>query len=101
MRKTIKKNAVRMIFVYLLLTAGSYMFLKSCCNSYNRLATERIAPASLVINGQTASVSVLEHKFSFSTDIISPKSKIYYTAYLIAPDDVRLIAYLLSLTDKM
>ncbi len=96
-----KKKAVRIIFAYLLLTAGSYMFLKSCCNSYNRLSTERITPASLVINGKTASVSVLEHKFSFSTDILSPESKIYYTAYLIAPDDVRLIAYFISMSDKM
>lgn len=101
MRKTMKKKAVRMIFAYLLLTAGSYMFLKSCCNSYNRLSAERITPASLVINGETASVSVLEHEFSFSTSIISPESKIYYTAYLLAPDDVRLIAYLISLSDKM
>ncbi|MDE6092600.1 MAG: hypothetical protein K2F73_06205 [Ruminococcus sp.] len=101
MRKTSKKNAVRMIFVYLLLTAGSYMFLKSCSNSYNRLSGEKIAPASLVINGETASVSVLEHKFSFNTDIISPESKLYYTAYLLCPDDIRLMAYFISLCDKM
>ncbi len=101
MRKIMKKKAVRMIFAYLLLTVGSYMFLKSCCNSYNHLSSERITPASLVINGKTASVSVLEHEFSFSTGIISPESKVYYTAYLLASDDVRLIAYLISLSDKM
>lgn len=94
------RKAVRMIFVYLLLTAGVYMFLESCCNSYNRMAEEKITPASIVISGKRASVSVLENKVSFSTEIFSPESSLYLTAYLVSPDDVRSMAYLLTLAES-
>ncbi len=96
----IKKSAVRVIFIYLLLTAGVYMFLESCSNSYNRLSGEKITPASIVINGNKASVSVLENEVSFSTEILSPDSKFYFTAYLISPDDIRAAAYCISLFGK-
>lgn len=97
---SIKKTAVRVIFVYLLLTAGMYMFLESCSNSYNRLSGEKIAPASIVVNGNKASVSVLENEVSFSTKIFSPESKFYFTAYLVSADDIRSIGYCISLFVK-
>lgn len=101
MRKLLKTKAVRAVFVYILFAVGSYMFLRSCSNSYNRLTAEKIAPASLIINGNTASVSILEHRADFSMGIISPESRIYYGAYLAVPDDVRLMAYLVTLADKI
>ncbi|MCM1507107.1 MAG: hypothetical protein NC177_08240 [Ruminococcus flavefaciens] len=100
MRKA-KRKAVRLIFIYLLLTAGAYMFLESCSNSYNRISDEKITPASIVIDGNKASVSVLENKVSFSTEIFSPESRFYFTAYLISPDDVRTMAYCISLASKL
>lgn len=89
-----------MIFVYLLLTAGVYMFLKSCCNSYNRISDEKITPASIVISENKASVSILESKVSFSTEILSPESKLYFTAYLVSPDDIRSMAYCIALLNS-
>lgn len=96
----IKKTAVRVIFVYLLLTAGVYMFLESCSNSYNRLSGEKIAPASIVINGNKASVSILENEVSFSTEIFSPDSDFYFISYLLSTNDMRSVAYCISLCGK-
>lgn len=95
-----KKTAVRVIFVYLLLTAGVYMFLESCSNSYNRMSEEKITPASIVISENKASVSVLENEVSFSTEIFSPESDFYFISYLVVPDDVRSVAYCISLLSK-
>ena len=97
--KTYKK-AVRMIFMYLLLNAGVYMFLESCCNSYNRMTEEKITPASIVISGKKASVSVVENKVSFSTEIFSPESRLYLMAYLFSPDDIRSVTYLFTLAES-
>ncbi|MDE5834308.1 MAG: hypothetical protein K2H26_02170 [Ruminococcus sp.] len=94
MRK--KKTAVRVIFFYLLLTAGVYMFLESCSNSYNRLSEEKIAPASIVIDGNRASVNILENEVSFSTEILSPESDFYFVSYLLSSDDIRSMAYCIS-----
>ena len=73
------------------------MFLKSCSNSYNRMSVKKIAPASIVISENKASVSILENKMDFSTEIFSPDSKVYFTAYIISPDDIRSMAYCISL----
>lgn len=86
------KKAVSRIFIYILLTAGAYMFLVSSSNSYNRMSSEKIAPASIVISGGKASVSVLENSLTFATDCFSPESPLYFTAYLLSPDDIRIIS---------
>lgn len=97
-----KKTVLRIIFVYILLTAGIYMFLESCSNSYNRISKEKIVPASIVINDNKASVSILESNFNFSIKMFLPQSKIYYVAYTIASDDIRLMSYCISLMhDKL
>ena len=82
-----------MIFIYLLLTAGVYMFLESSSNSYNRMSEEKITPASIVISEKKASVSVLDNKMSFSTEIFSPESTLYFMTYLFSPDDIKIISY--------
>lgn len=96
-----KRTAVRVIFLYLLLTVGSWMFLNSYTNSYNRLSEEKIAPASLNIGEDKAAVGLLEHTIEFSTAGIAPDSKLYCAAYLISPDELRLSAYLISLCNKL
>ncbi len=96
MRTKKKKTAVRAIFLYLLLTVGSWMFINSYANSYNRLTDEKIAPASLIVNGDTAEVEVLEYTAQFSISGLSPDSRLYCAAYLLAPDELRSAAYLIS-----
>lgn len=91
-----KKTVIRIIFMYFLLTAGIYMFLESCSNSYNRISKEKISPASIIINDNKASVSILENKFNFSIKMLLPESKIYYIAYIISSDDIRLMSYCIS-----
>jgi hypothetical protein len=91
-----KRTAVRAILLYLILTAGSWMFIKSYTNSYNRLTGENIAPASLDLNGSKASVSVLEHSTEIDLTGIFPESRLYYAAYLLSPDEVRAMAHIIS-----
>ena len=100
MYKKKKRTVVRVIFLYLLLTIGSWMFLNSYSNSYNRLSEEKIAPASLNINDNKASIVFLDHTIEFSMVGIAPESKFYCLAYLLSPDELRLSAYLISLCEK-
>ena len=91
-----EKKAVRAVFVYMLLTVGSWMFINSYANSYNRFTQEKIAPASLVMTGSTANVEILEYSAQFSISGLSPESRVYCIAYLLAPDELRASAYLIS-----
>lgn len=93
MRKK-KKTVVRLIFIYLLLTTGIWMFFMSYSNSYNRLSTEKISPASLNLNEQTAEMKILEYTFTIDITKIQPESKLYYVLYLLAPDELKFSAAL-------
>lgn len=101
MRKKKKKAVVRVIFIYLLLTTGIWMFLMSYSNSYNRLSTEKISPASLNLNEETAEMKILEHTFTMDITKILPESKLYYILYLLAPDELRFMSVLISLTNRI
>ena len=57
------------------------------------MSEEKITPASIVISDKTASVSVLDNEVSFSTEIFSPDSQLYFIMYALSPDDVKLISY--------
>lgn len=92
-----KRTAVRAILLYLILTGGSWMFINSCTNSYNRLTGEDIAPASLVLNGRKASVSLLDHSTEIELGGIYPESKLYFAAYAVSPDELRLMTGIVSL----
>lgn len=83
------KTAVRAIFVYIVLTVGLQMFLYAYTNSYNRLTDEKITPASLIINEDSAELKILNKSYSFSFDKISPENKAYFIAYLFVPDEFR------------
>lgn len=99
MRKKRKRTLLRAIFVYMLLMIGSWMFLNSYSNSYNRLSDEKIAPASLNLSGNTAYIELLDHEISFSLSEIAPDSRLYCAAYLLSPDELRSMCYLISLCD--
>ena len=81
----------RTVFSYILITTGIYMFLLSYSNSYNRLTTEKIAPASLNITGSGAELKIIGHKLTFGIDKLMPDSKIYYVLYILTPDELRLL----------
>ncbi len=83
------KIAVRAILVYIVLTVGTQMFLYSYANSYNRLTDDKITPASLIIDEDSAELKILNKSYSFSFDKISPVNKSYFIAYLFAPDELR------------
>ncbi len=92
-----KKTALRAIFLYLLLTGGSWMFINCYTNSYNRMAGDKIAPASLDVSGSKASVTVLEHRMDIDLSAAEPDSSLYCGAYILSPDEVRSACYLISL----
>lgn len=77
------------MMVYIVLTAGIWMFLFAYTNSYNRLTEDKIVPASIVVMADRAEISVLEHSFEISLDVISPDNKLYLVAYLLSPDELR------------
>lgn len=89
MRKK-KRTAVRVIFLYLLLTAALWAFLYSCSNSYNHISYEKISPAGVVMNGENVKFSVLEHEIRFSLDDISPQNRLYFPLYVFSPDELRI-----------
>lgn len=83
------KTAVRAIFVYIVLTVGIQMFLYAYTNSYNRLTDEKITPASLVVEENSAELKILNKSYNFSLDRISPENKGYFIAYLFTPDELK------------
>jgi hypothetical protein len=97
MRRKSKNTALKAVFIYLLLSGGSWMFINCYANSYNRLSGEDIRPAGAVISGGQASVELLDHSAQFSISGIAPESKAYCGAYLLSPDEVRAAAYVISL----
>lgn len=90
-----KKTALKAVFLYLLLSGGSWMFINSYANSYNRLSSDDIRPAGVVISGGRASVELLDHSAQFSISGIAPESKAYCGAYLFSPDELRAAAYII------
>ncbi|NLT09522.1 MAG: hypothetical protein GXY08_08470 [Ruminococcus sp.] len=95
-RRYKKKTAIRAIFLYLLFSGGSWMFINCYTNSYNRLSGEKIAPASLDMNENKASFTVLEHSAEVDLSVLSYESRAYCIAYLLSPDEVRSTGYLIS-----
>ncbi len=100
MSKKRKKTAVRVVFIYMLLTFGLWMFLNSYTNSYNRLSDDKIVPAGLDLYGDTASLEVLNHEIRLDLSAIAPESRLYCGAYLLSPDELRLTCYLISFCSR-
>lgn len=97
MRRKKKKTVLRAVFLYLLLSGGSWMFIYSYANSCNHMRGEHIVPAQMVVEDDSATVDILGHSARFSISGIAPNSKLYCGAYLLSPDEVRLAAYVVSL----
>lgn len=97
MRRKKKKTVLRAVFMYLLLSGGSWMFIYSYANSCNHMRGEYMVPAQMVVDDERATVDILGHSAEFSISDIAPHSKLYCGAYLLSPDDLRLAAYVVSL----
>ena len=95
-----KKTAVRAIMLYLILTAGLWMFINSYTNSYNRITGENIAPAGVTLSGGKASVKLLEHDTEIDLGAVSPDNKAFCAAYILSPDELRAAAYILHLVAR-
>ena len=96
MRKKRNKTAAGAVLIYLLLVGGMWMFINSYTNSFNRLTEEKIVPASLTINAESASVQVLNKSAELDLSPLSPDSTLYCGAYILSPDEIRSAAYLIS-----
>ncbi|MBQ8296429.1 MAG: hypothetical protein IJX77_01445 [Ruminococcus sp.] len=94
-----KRTVIKLIFFYTLLTTGLWMFLMSYANSYNRLTTEKISPASLNLSAETAEMTILENTFHLNIEKFLPESKLYYLLYLVSPDEIRLSSGLISVVN--
>ena len=101
MRKSKKNTTLTAVFLYLLLSGGSWMFLNSYANSHNHMSEEKIIPVGITVNEDKASVEILDHHREFSLSVISPDSSSYCAAYLASPDELRAAAYIISLCIKL
>ena len=61
------------------------------------LSNKCIAPAGLVLRDEELSVKLLGHSGNIDISLIAPESKAYCGAYILAPDEVRAAAYIISL----
>ncbi|MGB4093931.1 MAG: hypothetical protein WBK46_18635 [Ruminococcus flavefaciens] len=98
MRIRRKKAALAAAIVYMLLAGGSWMFINSYANSFNRLSNEKIVPAVLTIERGRASAEVLGKTLDIDISGINKSSKSWFAAYLAASDEIRSAAYLIALT---
>ncbi|MBP7186276.1 MAG: hypothetical protein KBA55_05835 [Ruminococcus sp.] len=98
MKRHHKKAALGAALMYLLLSGGSWMFINSYANSFNRLSREKIVPAVMTIESGRASAEVLGKTLDIDISGINKSSKSWFAAYLAASDEVRSAAYLIALT---
>ncbi|MBO6116205.1 MAG: hypothetical protein J6P14_03520 [Ruminococcus sp.] len=86
-----KNTAVRLMLTYITLTGGLWMFIFSYANSYNRLSEEKIPPARLTVSDSSARLDILGQALTFDTSVFSEGSRSTFAAYLLSPDEVRLL----------
>lgn len=86
---TSKKNMVRWVLMYLILTIGMWMFLYSYSNSYNKMNDEKIPAAAVTVDQEGASVQLIGRSFRLETDMFSAESDLYFVAYMLMPAECR------------
>ena len=85
-----KRPAVLIMFVYMLLTAGIFMFLNACGSSYNRLSEEETVPFSTGVDGKNAEIEILGKTFDIDISDTAPESRTWLSFYLAVPDEIRI-----------
>jgi hypothetical protein len=97
MRKSIKKTAAGTVILYLVLSAGLWLFIDSYSSFHRRMTGEKLAPASVTLNSGSASVSVVGQEADIDLSPLEPESKLYCAAYIVSPDEFKAAAYIISL----
>lgn len=95
-----KKITVRLVLMYLILTVGIWMFLYSYSNSYNKLNTEKISAAEIVVDKDKTVVRLAGREYTVDTDVFSPESDFYFAAYMLAPTELRFLCTAESAWEK-
>ena len=99
MKNKRKRTAVTAVLTYLLLTVGSWAFLGSYSNSYNKYCEKKIVPVSIDLRGDSAEVNIIDKSFRISE--IPSESRIYCAMYFVLPDEIRLSAHLVLFADRL
>lgn len=95
-----KKTAFTAVFLYLLITSGIWAFLVSYTNSYNKLSTQRLLPASAVIKSEQLYLSAADKTVTIDISAFKEKNKFYYQCYLLEPDEIKLTSLILFLINS-
>ena len=95
-----KKITVRLVLMYLILTVGIWMFLYSYSNSYNKLNSEKISAAEVVVDKDKTVVRLVGREYPVDTDVFSHESEFYFAAYMLAPTEFRLLCTAESAWEK-
>jgi len=97
MRKSIKKTAAGAVLIYLILSAGLWLFFDSYSSFYNRMTGKKTAPASVTLTSGGASVSIIGQGTDIDLSLLRPDSKLYCAAYILSPDEFRAAGCMISL----
>lgn len=93
--KNIKPAAAVMI-LYLLLTAGLWMFLYCLEVSGGHITGETKTPAGLSNDGDSVHLRMADTVFTADLAPLSGSSDVYTAVYLLSPDELRGEIYLLG-----
>ncbi|MBP8594351.1 MAG: hypothetical protein KBI35_08045 [Ruminococcus sp.] len=95
-----KKTAAGAAVVYLLLTGGLWMFVRSYASFRTRLSGEgRAVSVETSPDGLTA--ELLGSKIRLDLSLMDESSRSYLPAYLAAPDELRAWAFLCGVVDQL
>lgn len=89
MRRRNTKPAAAVMIVYLLLTAGLWMFLYSFTLSGGNMTGKKVAPAGFSAGSGKAELHLAYAVFTAGTDLLGADSDMYLAAFLFSPDELR------------
>ena len=97
--KMFKKPVMMILFVYVLLTFGAWIFLNAGGSSYNRLSEEKIIPFSVNADGENAEIKILGKIFRIDISGTAPENRAWLSFYLAVSDDIRISCCISYYTD--
>jgi hypothetical protein len=81
------------MIVYLLLTAGLWMFLYSFTLSGSNMTGVRVPPAGFAAGEGKAELHLADAVFTADLSLLGMNSDMYLAAYLLSPDELRAEVY--------
>ena len=82
------KAAAGVVMVYLILTAGAWMFISSCAATENRLSDGGTVSGLSVSGGGTV-LRLGEESYILTPAAIPSDSELFLAAYILLPDEIR------------